>query len=165
MSAAYAILGLVALQRLIELVYARRNTRRLLAVGAIEHGVQHYPLFVLLHTAWLVTLFAAVSSTIEISWPLIAIYGVLQLGRLWVILSLGKYWTTRIIAPPDAPLVTRGPYRFMRHPNYAVVVAEIAVLPLAFGLWRIALVFSLLNLALLYHRCRIENETFALRPR
>jgi methyltransferase len=82
----------------------------------------------------------------------------LELARIWVLASLGERWTTRIIVIPDAPLVRRGPYRWFNHPNYIVVVAEIAVLPLAFGLWRTALVFSLLNAAILTIRIREENR-------
>src|SRR6185437_9200492 len=128
--------------------------RALLARGAIEAGAGHYPLLVLLHGAWLVALLYAVPAERAPSWG--------WLG-LFVLASLGPYWTTRIITLPGAPLVRRGPYRFLRHPNYVVVVAEIAVLPLAFGAWRIALVFSALNLALLAWRIRIEQQ--ALAPR
>ncbi len=88
-------------------------------------------------------------------------FGLLQLVRLWVIASLGPHWTTRVIVQPGAPLVTRGPYRFLRHPNYAVVALEIPVLPLAFGAWRIALGFGLVNLALLAHRIRVEDRALA----
>ena len=87
----------------------------------------------------------------------------LQAARVWVLATLGRYWTTRIITLPDAPLVRRGPYRFVRHPNYLIVAAEIAVLPLVFGAWQIALVFSILNLLLLSHRIRRENAALAGR--
>jgi methyltransferase len=132
------IVGLVATQRLGELAYARRNTARLLARGAREVGAGHYL-------------------------PLIGVYLILQAARVWVIWSLGPYWTTRLITLPGAPLIRRGPYRFCRHPNYLVVVLEIAVLPLAFGAWEIALVFSVLNAGLLAHRIRIENAALAER--
>jgi methyltransferase len=88
---------------------------------------------------------------------MLAVYGILQVARYWTIASLGRYWTTRVIVVPGAPAVRRGPYRFMRHPNYAVVAGEIAVLPLVFGAWRIALVFSVLNAAILAHRIRVED--------
>jgi methyltransferase len=84
-----------------------------------------------------------------------------ELARIWVLASLGPRWTTRIIVIPDAPLVRRGPYRFVNHPNYVVVVAEIAVLPLVFGLWQVALIFTLLNAAIL--AIRIPAENAALR--
>ena len=152
---------LVALQRLAELGYARRNARRLLAAGGVEHGAGHYPLFVALHGAWLVALFVLVPAEAPADWGLLGLYGLLQLGRLWVIASLRGHWTTRVIVVPGAPLVTRGPYRFLRHPNYLVVALEIPVLPLAFGAWQIALVFGLANLALLAHRIRVEQRALA----
>jgi methyltransferase len=163
MSGVAIILVLVALQRLGELVYAQRNTSRLLARGAVEIGRRHYPLFVLLHASWLLTLFIAVPGDAPVNWPLLAIFVVLQALRLWVVATLGPFWTTRIVTLPGAPLVRNGPFHFVRHPNYLVVIGEIAVLPLVFGAWGIAIVFSLLNLALLAWRIRIEEA--ALAPR
>ncbi len=159
----YLILGYVVVQRLGELAYARRNTVRLLARGGTETGAGHYPLFILLHGSWLIALATLVPSEAGINIPLLLIFATLQLARAWVLLSLGRYWTTRIITLPGAPLVRQGPYRFLRHPNYAIVAGEIAVLPIVFGAWEIALIYSLLNLALLRHRIRIENK--ALAPR
>ncbi len=153
----------VAGQRLIELIYARRNTARLLADGGREVGAGHYPLFVVLHAGWLVALFFAVPRNIDIVWPLIGVFLALQLGRLWVIVSLGRYWTTRIITIDGAPLVRRGPFNILRHPNYAIVTCELAVLPLAFGAWWIAATFTVLNAALLAHRIPIENAALAAR--
>lgn len=152
---------LVALQRLGELVYARRNTKRLLAAGAVEHGARHYPLFVALHGGWLAALAVLVAPAAPVDWALLGLYGLLQLGRLWAMTSLGPRWTTRVIALPGAPLVGRGPYRFARHPNYLVVALEIPLLPLAFGAWQIALGFGLANLALLAHRIRVEDRALA----
>ena len=163
MSLFYIVLGLVVLQRLGELAVAARNTRDLRAGGAIELDAGGYPLFVLLHAAWLVSLALLVPASTAPSWPLLAVFAALQLGRLWVIASLGRYWTTRIIVPPDRPPVGHGPYRFFRHPNYLIVVAEIAILPLAFGAIGIATVFSAANLALLARRVMIEER--ALAPR
>ena len=163
MSLFHIVLGLVVLQRLGELAVAARNTRDLRAAGAIELDAGGYPLFVLLHAAWLVSLAVLVPASTAPSWPLLAVFAALQLGRLWVIASLGRYWTTRIIVPPDRPPVSRGPYRFLRHPNYLIVVAEIALLPLAFGAVGIAAVFSTANLALLARRVMIEER--ALAPR
>jgi methyltransferase len=154
---------LVAAQRLGELVVAQRNTKRLLREGGREIGARHYPLFVLLHAGWLVAMFLLIPSGAPASVPLLAIFGILQLLRVWIVLTLGRYWTTRIITVPGAPLVQCGPYRFLRHPNYVVVIGEIALLPLAFGAWQIALVFSILNLALLWHRIRIEDTALAAR--
>ncbi len=151
------IVLLVALQRLVELSIVKRNTARLLAEGGREIGAAHYPLFILLHTAWLVCLFALVPADAPIYWPLIGLLVLLQLGRVWVVASLGRYWTTRIITVPGAKLIRRGPYRFLRHPNYLVVIGEIAVLPLCFGNWLLAAIFSVLNLALIAYRIRIED--------
>jgi len=153
----------VALLRVAELVHARRNERRLRAAGGVEHGARHYPLFVLLHGTWLAALFALVPADATASSWLLGAFALLQLGRLWVILSLGRYWTTRVIAVPDVPLVRRGPYRWLRHPNYLVVALELAVLPLAFGAWQIAAVFSVFNAGLLWHRIRVEDEVLAQR--
>ncbi|HEY3950150.1 isoprenylcysteine carboxyl methyltransferase family protein [Phenylobacterium sp.] len=157
------ILSLVAGQRLIELALAAANTRRLLARGAREVGRAHYPLFVLLHGSWLVAIALTTPLDRQPWWPLIGVFVVLQLLRVWVVATLGPYWTTRIITLDAAPIVRRGPFRFVRHPNYCIVVAEIAVLPLAFGNWPVALTWSLLNALLLRHRIRVEMGALAER--
>lgn len=157
MSLAVAILALVTLQRLGELILARRNTRALLARGAHEAGASHYPLLVAVHALWLAALWWWAPGR-DASWPLLALFLLLQAARLWVIATLGERWTTRIIVLPGAPLVRRGPFRLVRHPNYCVVAAEIAVLPLAFGLWQAALLFSLANAAVLAVRIRAEER-------
>jgi methyltransferase len=162
-SAVAVIVTLVAAARIAELIHAARNTRALLARGGVEAGAGHYPLLVLLHGAWLASLLFLVPADTPPSWNWLGAFALLQALRLWIIQSLGPFWTTRIITLADAPLVRRGPYRFLRHPNYVVVTAEIAVLPLAFGAWRIAAIFSVLNLALLAWRIRIEER--ALAPR
>ncbi len=154
---------LVAVQRLLEMAFAEHNARRLLAEGGVEFGARHYPLFILLHGAWLAALFLLVPEEAPVSWPLLGLYLLLQVGRYWVIASLGRFWTTRVITLPGAALVRRGPYRWFRHPNYLVLAAEVAVLPLAFGAWQIALVFSLANAALLAQRIRVENAALAER--
>ena len=151
------ILAFVTLERLGELWLAGRNTRRLLAEGAREHSPGHYPLIVALHASWLAVWWRlAPSQPIAPLW--LALFFLIEIGRLWVLASLGERWTTRIIVLPGAPLVRRGPYRFVDHPNYLIVAAEILVLPLAFGLWRTALVFTLLNAAALSVRVRAENR-------
>ena len=157
MSLGVIILALVTLQRLGELWLSNRNTRRLLAQGAREYGAGHYPLIVLVHALWLITLWwLAPSRPIDGYW--LALFVLLEIGRIWVLVSLGRRWTTRIVVLPDAPLVRRGPYRFVDHPNYLVVVSEIAVLPLVFGLPQIALVFTILNAGVLFIRVREENR-------
>jgi methyltransferase len=151
------ILALVTLQRLGELWLSNRNTRRLLAQGAREYGASHYPLIVLVHALWLISLWwLAPSRQIDGFW--LAMFVLLEIARIWVLATLGPRWTTRIIVVPDAPLVRRGPYRFVNHPNYMVVIGEIAVLPLVFRMWQIALIFTLLNAAILTIRIREENR-------
>lgn len=163
LGAAQWIVLLVGLQRFAELLLAYRNTLALLADGAVEHGARHYPWFPILHIGWLMALFILVPIGQPVSLPWMALFLLLQAGRVWVIVTLGRFWTTRILTLPGERLVRTGPFRFVRHPNYLVVAGEIAVLPLAFGAWPLALLFSLLNGLLLWHRIRIEDA--ALAPR
>jgi methyltransferase len=152
-----ALLVFVTLQRLIELPIAKANTRRLLAAGGHEVAASHYPLIVALHASWLMTLWWLAPER-PINLPFLALFLLIEAGRIWVLQTLGQRWTTRIIVVPGETLVARGPYRFVNHPNYLVVVGEIAVLPLVFGLWQVALIFSLLNVAILTIRIRSENR-------
>lgn len=154
---AVAVLAFVTMQRLVELALANRNARRLLARGALEHGRGHYGWIVAVHAAWLAALWTWAPHR-PVDWRLLALFGVLQLGRVWVIATLGERWTTRIIVLPGAPLVTSGPYRFLSHPNYLIVVLEIAALPMAFGLWEIALIFSIANALVVAVRIRAEER-------
>ena len=163
MSVLAIVLALVVVQRLGELVYAARNTRALKARGAIEYGARHYPLIVALHAAWLLSLAMFVPWQTAPNWYWLGLLVLLQAARIWVVASLGPHWTTRVIVLPGSPLVRRGPYRWISHPNYCVVAAEIAVLPLAFGAWRIALVFTLLNAAILAWRIRVEAGALGYR--
>jgi len=163
MSWLYVVLALVALQRLGELVWSRRNERRLRAEGAVEAGRAHYPFFVTLHAAWLASLLLLVPSDTVPNPYLLSAYLGLQLLRLWTMATLGRFWTTRILTLPGAPLVRRGPYRWFRHPNYLIVIAEIVTLPLAFGAVAIALIFSAANLILLAVRIRAEEAALASR--
>jgi len=157
MIAILVVVGLVGLQRIVELAYAARNTRALMARGAVEYGRAHYPLIVALHAAWLIAIVVFVPWHTPPDWAWLGLFIVLQAARLWVVASLGPHWTTRIIVLPGATLVQRGPYRWVRHPNYCVVAAEIAVLPLVFGAWRIALIFTVLNAAMLAWRIHVEH--------
>ncbi|NEK15980.1 isoprenylcysteine carboxyl methyltransferase family protein [Rhizobium leguminosarum] len=151
-----ALLAFVTLQRLGELVLARRNTAALLARGAREVAPEHYPVMVTLHAGWIIGLWlTAPGRPVALFWLLV--FMGLQALRLWVLATLKDRWTTRIIILPGAPLVRSGPYRFLRHPNYAIVVGEIAALPLAFGLPLYAIVFSLLNALILHVRVKAEN--------
>lgn len=160
MSYAVFLLAFVTVQRLGELVVARRNTRRLLARGAREVAGEHYPLIVALHAAWLIGLWAlGYDEPVNAVW--LGAYTLLQVLRGWTLSGLGERWTTRILVVPGETLVRKGPYRFIRHPNYAVVVGEIAVLPLALGMEVYALAFSALNAAVLFVRIRAENRALA----
>jgi methyltransferase len=163
MSVLWIVLALVAIQRGIELVYAARNTRRLLAAGGVEIGARHYPLFVLLHASWLIAMAVVIAPQTPPNWWLLGFFAVLQALRIWIVRTLGPYWTTRIVTVPGAPLIRTGPYRFVRHPNYLVVALEIAVLPLAFGAAWIALTFTLLNAALLALRISVEEKVLRSR--
>ena len=160
MSGSALFLGFLILQRLSELLIARRNTARLLAGGAREVAPEHYPLIVALHAAWITALVVfGWGASVNLVW--LAVFAVLQAFRVWILATLGGRWTTRIIVT-DTPLVARGPFRFIDHPNYALVVAEIAVAPLVLGLWWVALVFTVLNGIVLSIRIRAEDA--ALRP-
>jgi len=152
-----AILAFVTAQRLVELPIASANTRRLLAAGGHEVAPGHYPAIVAVHAAWLIALWWLAPGR-PISLGLLGLFVLVEVARVWVLQTLRGRWTTRIIVVPGERLVTRGPYKFVRHPNYAVVCAEIALLPLVFGLWQIALIFTLLNALVLTIRISAENR-------
>lgn len=154
------LVAFITVQRLAELLLARRNTQRLLAEGGVEFGRSHYPWMVALHSAWLLGLWW-LGHARSVDPLLLGFFILLQAGRLWVIASLGRRWTTRIIVLPRAPLVASGPYRWLKHPNYLIVALEIAVVPLALGLPVFAAVFTLLNACILYLRIRTENAALA----
>jgi methyltransferase len=147
-------------QRVLELAFAQFNTGRLRAKGGVEFGAAHYPLMIGLHASWLLGLWVFGHGQ-PIVWFWLAVFGLIQIARLWAIASLGRRWTTRVIVLRGAVPVARGPYRWLRHPNYLIVASEIAVVPLALGLPWFALVFSVANAALLIYRIRIENAALA----
>jgi methyltransferase len=159
-SLAFIILALVTLQRIGELVLAQYNTKNLQARGAIEVGASHYPLIVAVHTAWLITLWI-IGRYQPVNLAALAVFVVLQALRVWIIATLGSRWTTRIIVVLGEPLIVSGPYRYLAHPNYAVVAAEIAILPLALYLPMTALVFTLLNAVVLFIRIRAESRVLS----
>ncbi|HRO01232.1 isoprenylcysteine carboxyl methyltransferase family protein [Nitrobacter sp.] len=161
MTLAALILLLVTAQRLGELILSRYNTTRLLARGAIEVAPGHYPLIVATHTAWLIALWTWGRNQ-DVNLLALSGFILLQACRFWVLATLGPRWTTRIIVLPDAPLVTSGPYRYLAHPNYAIVAAEIAVLPLALHLYLLALVFTVLNGLMLAIRIGTEARALAI---
>ncbi len=160
MTGSLALLAFLTIQRAIELAIATRHTRALLARGAYEVGASHYPVMVAMHAAWLATLWICGLGR-PLSLPFLAFFVVLQLGRLWVLATLGERWTTRIIVLPGAAPIVKGPFRFVRHPNYLVVAFEIPCVPLALGLAWVAILFGAANLAMLAWRIRCENGAYA----
>ncbi|MEO0620527.1 MAG: isoprenylcysteine carboxylmethyltransferase family protein [Pseudomonadota bacterium] len=167
---AVGVLTYVTAQRLYELRVARRNTSALLGAGGVEHAPGHYPAIVVMHACWLVGLWLFVvlvplvrpAVTTVFLLPLIC-FAVVQVMRFWTLATLGARWTTRIITLPDEALVQRGPFRYVSHPNYLVVIAEICLLPLAFGLPVYAAIFSALNAALLTVRISAEERALLAR--
>ena len=165
-AASLALVGLVAAARVVELAVARRHTRTLLATGGVEHGRSHYPFMVALHAA---VLLGCVVEPVVAGRPFQPVRfaaGTLALAaaaalRWWTIVTLGGRWTTRVVVVPGRPLVSGGPFRFLRHPNYLAVVIEVAALPLAVGAWITALLGTLLNAILLF-AIRIPCEEAAL---
>jgi methyltransferase len=155
-----ALLTFLTLQRIAELWWARQNERRLFATGGVEYGRAHLPLIVLLHAAWMIGMWALAYDR-QLNLLFLALVGLLQIARFWVLITLGRRWTIRVIVVPGERLVARGPYRFLRHPNYAVVTGEIAAVPLALGLPLYALIFSILNAAVLALRVPAEDAALA----
>jgi methyltransferase len=160
---AQAVFGYVVLQRLAELAYANANTRRLLAEGGREFGARHYPLFLVLHSGWLISIALFARPTAVPDLLLFLPFLASQVFRFWTLASIGRWWTTRIISAPHFPRVKRGPYRLMPHPNYTLVVVEIALLPMLLGAPMMALTFSVLNAGLLWWRIGIENAVLRER--
>ena len=149
----------IIVQRLSELIIAKRNTARLLAKGAYEVGAEHYPTMVGMHSLWIgCLLLFGYSETISYGW--LAGFAVLQVLRVWILGTLGTRWTTRVIILPE-PLVVAGPFKYLKHPNYTLVVAEIIVAPMVLGLLWVAVLFSVLNAAMLYVRIGVEDKALA----
>lgn len=157
--ATFFFLAFIVVQRLGELVIAKRNTAHLLAKGAYEVGANHYPVMVMMHTAWILCLLVfAYSQSVIVGWLLVFI--VLQCLRVWILTSLGARWTTRIIILEE-PLVVRGPFKYFSHPNYMLVAAEIIVAPMVLGLVWVAVLFTVLNAAMLWVRIGVEHKALA----
>ncbi|WP_069300928.1 isoprenylcysteine carboxyl methyltransferase family protein [Neptunicoccus sediminis] len=156
---AVLFLGFIILQRLSELVIAKRNTARLLARGAYEVGAAHYPVMVAMHSAWIACLvFGGYDEAVSLFW--LFLFALLQILRVWILATLGPRWTTRVIVLEE-PLVVRGPFRYLSHPNYTLVVAEIIVAPMVLGLVWVAVLFTLLNAAMLWVRIGVENAALS----
>jgi methyltransferase len=154
---------IVLAQRGLEELHSARNTRRLLAEGAHEAGHDYYPVVAVAHVAWIASIFLLIPPDTTVIWPIAALYILLQPVRYWVIGTLGRYWTHRIITPRDTPVVIRGPYRFVRHPNYAVTVAETFVLPLAFGAVALAVIMTAIWTAVVGYKMVLEDRAIAER--
>ena len=163
MNAAIALLAFVTLQRFVEFIWDWQNTQRLRAAGGIEFGGLHYPAMILVHAGWLAGLWMLGYNRPVIPAYLIA-FLLLQIGRYWVLATLGRRWTTRVIVLPGAPLIESGPYRLMRHPNYVIVAGALALVPLALDLPIYALVFLVLYAGAAYLRIQVENSALAWAP-
>ena len=157
------IVLVIAVLRGLELVHAHRNARRLLAEGATAHGDGHYPVIVGVHVAWLGALWWAGGHLDAPDWLLFALFVLLEAARLWVVATLGRFWTTRVISLPGAPLVRRGPFRWVRHPNYLIIALQLPLLLFAFSAPGLAVLFGAAHILVLAHRIRVEED--ALRPR
>ncbi|MFQ5625868.1 MAG: isoprenylcysteine carboxyl methyltransferase family protein [Methyloligellaceae bacterium] len=154
---------LVLAQRGFEEIYSSANTKRLLAEGAREVGAGFYPVVAATHLGWIASLFLLISPNANVTWPLLVLYLLLQVARYWVIGSLGRYWTHRIITLDGAPIVKRGPYKFMKHPNYVITLVETFLLPLAFGAWGLALIMTAIWAAVLRYKILLEDAALATR--
>ncbi|WDR07489.1 isoprenylcysteine carboxylmethyltransferase family protein [Devosia rhodophyticola] len=160
---AVLLLALVIGQRLVELQIAKRNTKALLARGGREFGAEHYWLIVALHTAWIAAL-VWFGWQQQLVWAWVGVYLILQVARVWILRSLGGRWTTRIVIVEE-PAIRRGPYRFVRHPNYWLVAAELITVPMALGLPWVAVLFAALNAAMMWVRIGAENKALAGLPK
>ena len=159
----YCLILFIISQRLCELIYSNINTKRLLKEGAKEFGRKHYPLFIVLHSTWIISVFIFAPQNKEFNIYFLIIFFIMQIARLWVLISLGKFWTTRIISQVDQPLIKKGPYKYFKHPNYLIVCIEIAVLPLVYNLFNIAIIFTIANLILIFWRVNVENQALKKR--
>lgn len=154
---------LILLQRGLEELYSARNTARLIAAGGREAGRDYYPVVAVTHLAWIAAIFLLIPASAPIVWPLLILYLALQVVRYWVIGTLGRYWTHRIITLQHAPIVRDGPYRYLRHPNYVVTIAETFLLPLVFAEASIAVIFGCVWSAVLYYKILLEDAALSER--
>jgi methyltransferase len=151
-------------QRLAELYVSSKNEKWLLRNGAIEYGKEHYPFMVAMHTLFIISVIAEYiwrDDTI-VSYPLIILFFLLIVIKAIVISTLGHYWNTKIYKVPGTRPVATGIYKYIKHPNYIIVICEIAVIPLAFGLYYTAIAFTILNAIMLTVRIKKENEVLAM---
>ena len=153
----------VLLQRGLEELHSARNTARLMQQGAQETGSDFYPVVAVSHLAWIAAIALLVPPEAAVNWWILLVYVALQAARYWIIGSLGRYWTHRIITLETAPIITRGPYRLVRHPNYVVTVMETFLLPLVFGAWQLSVIMSAIWIAVIVYKVRLEDQALASR--
>ena len=157
----YFILVFVIIQRFVELRIAKRNEKIMLERGAYEVGATHYPWMIFLHVSFFVSLLIEVfffKSLLIPHFSWLMVFVLLQFLRIWCLVSLGVFWNTKILILPGANVVIKGPYAYIRHPNYAVVCLEILVLPFMFGAYVTAIIFSILNVIMLSVRIPLEEK-------
>jgi len=154
------LISFVIFLRIGELILSKSNEKWLLENGAVEYGSKHYPFIVALHVLFILSLIFeySIQQNPTFSLFLLIFFFSILTFKTWVILSLGKFWNTRIYRIPNSPLIKTGPYQFLKHPNYMIVIAEIAVIPMIFNLYYTAVTFSLLNLIMLFVRIKEENK-------
>ncbi|RIW33088.1 hypothetical protein D3H55_11920 [Bacillus salacetis] len=161
----YLLFSVIAIQRLVELIIAKRNEKWMKAKGAREYGQNHYRLMVLIHLLFFTSLLAEQSvgrQELNEYWPsLFILFLAAQAGRVWVIASLGRYWNTKIIVLPQADIIAKGPYKFIKHPNYLIVTVELIVIPLIFNAYWTLFIFALLNQFILSIRIPVEERALA----
>jgi methyltransferase len=157
-------ISFIILLRIGELILSKRNERWLLQNGAIEYGSKHYPFIVALHVSFIISMIVehALQQTTSYNPTLLIFYFLLLVFKAWVILSLGKFWNTKIYHIANIPLIKKGAYKYFKHPNYLVVIIEIAVIPLIFHLYFTAIIFTLLNAIMLFIRIKEENKALRI---
>lgn len=166
MSLFYVLIGAVIVQRLFELFVARKNERWMKGQGAIEVGQSHYKWFIVLHTLFFIALITEyeykITTYTEVPFNKLffIVFLLAQIGRVWCIYSLGRFWNTKIIVLPKVALIKKGPYKYVKHPNYIIVFIELLCIPIIFGLYLVASVFPFLHLLLL--TIRVPKEEAAL---
>ncbi|MCJ7839505.1 hypothetical protein MUB24_01000 [Lederbergia sp. NSJ-179] len=157
-----ALISFIAVQRLFELYIARKNEKWMLQKGGMEYGQEHYPYMVMMHISFFISLLVEVTLTDQGQarlWPVfLVVFVLLQMARIWVISTLGKHWNTKIIVLPGADIIKKGPFQYVKHPNYMIVTLELLVVPLMFHAYITAIIFFLLNQWILSIRIAVEEE-------
>ena len=165
----YIVISIVIFQRLIELVISNHNEKWLLSRGAVQYGAAHYKFIVLMHVCFFLVMFqefifhSRYKELNILNYSFLVFFILLQFVRVWIIVTLGKFWNTKIFRIKKRPLIKKGPYRFFKHPNYVVVVLEILILPLIFNLYYTAIIFTIWNAIMLSIRIKEENKALSLQ--